>query len=90
MGGVGGTKMKTEWTDQDEKAFQELLIRRRAAAAAVLAEVNPSQHAIDTYAEATAEDYAAQEAWDDYLAWVDPADLRAEMQELKEFMGEEG
>jgi hypothetical protein len=80
--------MKTEWTDLDEKLFASLLERRRAAAAEALEEVNASQEAINTYAEMIVEDYDAQDAWENFLAWTAPAEVQTEMQELKEFMGD--
>ncbi len=82
--------MKIEWTDQDEKLFQNLVERRRKAAAEILEEVNVSQEAINIYAETVVEGYDAQDAWENFLAWTAPAEVQTEMQELKEFMGDEG
>jgi hypothetical protein len=82
----GRTTMATEtalWTEGDEKVFQDLLARRRQVAKETLANLKPNEEEVETLALAMCEDYDSQDAWDNFLNWADPDEVRDTFEHLR-------
>lgn len=74
---------ETPWTEGDEKVFQDLLKRRRVAAKEALAALKPNEEEVDAIAFDLSDDYDSQFAWDNFLDWADPDEIRDTFEELR-------
>jgi hypothetical protein len=71
------------WTEGDEKVFQELLERRRAASAKTFEELRPTDEEIHMISDGLSEHYDSSLPLENFLNWADPDEVRETVGSLR-------